>query len=131
MIDIDRFKDLNDAHGHLVGDAVLREVARRIQETVRTIDVVARYGGEEFVVLMPETDLAEAVLVAERVRRQRCRESRCRRRVTVSTTISLGVAEIDEAVRQFRRGAQVLRPGAVCSQGGGQEPGGSLSGRGG
>ena len=78
MIDIDRFKDLNDAYGHLTGDAVLREIARRIEGTVRTIDVVARYGGEEFVVLMPETDLAEAVLVAERVRTALPRVSRCR-----------------------------------------------------
>ena len=79
MIDIDRFKNLNDAYGHLVGDAVLREVARRLQETVRTIDTLARYGGEEFVVLMPETDLAEALLVAERVRQSVAEPSRGRR----------------------------------------------------
>ena len=76
MIDIDHFKQLNDTHGHFVGDAVLREVARRIQEAVRTIDVVARYGGEEFAVLMPETDLAEAQEVAVRVCRRVAETSR-------------------------------------------------------
>jgi diguanylate cyclase (GGDEF)-like protein len=96
MIDIDQFKKLNDAYGHLVGDAVLREVARRLQETVRTIDTLARYGGEEFVVLMPETDLAEALLVAERVRQSVAEPPVVDNGVTVSTTISLGVAELDE-----------------------------------
>ena len=128
MIDIDRFKNLNDAYGHLVGDAVLREVARRIQETVRTIDVVARYGGEEFVVLMPETDLAEAVLVAERVRQKRCREPRGRRSGDGVHDHQPGRCRDQRTVRLFRRGAQVLRPGAVCSQSGRQESGGSLSG---
>jgi diguanylate cyclase (GGDEF)-like protein len=101
MIDIDQFKILNDTYGHLVGDAVLREIARRIQETVRTIDIVARYGGEEFVVLMPETDLAEAVLVAERVRRSVAESPVVVERVTVSTTISLGVAEIGDQCAGF------------------------------
>ena len=96
MIDIDHFKKLNDTYGHSVGDAVLREVARRFQEAVRTIDVVARYGGEEFVVLMPETDLAEALKVAERVRRCVVECPVYNDGVTVFTTISLGVAEIDE-----------------------------------
>jgi two-component system cell cycle response regulator len=75
---------------------VLREVARRLQETVRTIDTLARYGGEEFVVLMPETDLAEALLVAERVRQSVAEPPVVDNGVTVSTTISLGVAELDE-----------------------------------
>jgi len=96
MIDIDRFKKLNDTYGHLVGDAVLREVARRIQETVRTIDTLARYGGEEFAVLMPETDLTEALLVAERVRRRVAVGIAIDDGTTVSTTISVGVAQIDE-----------------------------------
>jgi len=96
MIDIDQFKKLNDSYGHLVGDAVLREVARRLQETVRTIDTLARYGGEEFVVLMPETDLAEALLVAERVRQSVAEPPVVDNGVTVSTTISVGVAEINE-----------------------------------
>lgn len=96
MIDIDRFKDLNDAHGHLAGDAVLREVAQRVKDTVRAIDAVARYGGEEFVVLMPETDLAEALLVAERVCRRVGAGPVVEAGVAMATTVSVGVGEINE-----------------------------------
>jgi two-component system, cell cycle response regulator len=69
MLDIDYFKRVNDAHGHAAGDAVLREVAARIARHVRAFDLVARYGGEEFVVVMPETQLAVAAMVAERLRK--------------------------------------------------------------
>ncbi len=68
MVDIDYFKRVNDNHGHASGDAVLREVASRIARHVRSFDLVARYGGEEFVVVMPETQLAVAAMVAERLR---------------------------------------------------------------
>jgi len=69
MLDIDFFKRVNDTHGHAAGDAVLREVASRIARHVRGFDLVARYGGEEFVVVMPETQLAVAAMVAERLRK--------------------------------------------------------------
>ena len=68
MVDLDNFKQVNDNHGHLVGDDVLREVAMQLQHAVRTMDVVARYGGEEFVVVLPETSLAGATIFAERIR---------------------------------------------------------------
>jgi two-component system cell cycle response regulator len=68
MLDIDYFKRVNDTYGHAAGDAVLREVAGRVARHVRGFDLVARYGGEEFVVVMPETDLAVASMVAERLR---------------------------------------------------------------
>lgn len=68
LLDIDHFKSVNDRHGHLVGDAVLVEVARVIQRAIRDTDLVARYGGEEFAVLLPRTHLAGAITVAERVR---------------------------------------------------------------
>jgi two-component system, cell cycle response regulator len=69
MIDIDRFKGVNDAHGHQRGDEVLVELTRRILGSVRTqIDVLARYGGEEFVIVLPETPPAGARVVAEKVR---------------------------------------------------------------
>ena len=68
MIDIDRFKALNDEHGHLVGDDVLRAVAGAIAAAVREDDVPARYGGEEFAVLLRNPTLDVAVDVGERVR---------------------------------------------------------------
>ncbi|KJJ85595.1 GAF sensor-containing diguanylate cyclase [Candidatus Omnitrophus magneticus] len=69
MIDIDHFKMCNDKYGHLVGDAVLKEVAERLKMSVREVDMIARYGGEEFCVLLPDTTKELAVTVAERLRR--------------------------------------------------------------
>lgn len=68
MIDIDNFKKRNDTYGHLVGDVILKEIARILKESVREIDLVSRYGGEEFSILLPETDRTGAKLVAERIR---------------------------------------------------------------
>lgn len=92
MIDIDYFKKINDNYGHLVGDAVLREVARIIRENLREIDFLARFGGEEFSVILPETDKASAIMVAERIS---SRVSQERIKVfdeTLSVNISVGVA---------------------------------------
>lgn len=69
MVDLDWFKQVNDTYGHLVGDVVLREVARRIRSSVREIDWVGRYGGEEFGVALPESSPELAVQIAERIRR--------------------------------------------------------------
>ncbi|MBV8931817.1 MAG: GGDEF domain-containing protein [Kutzneria sp.] len=69
MIDIDHFKRVNDTHGHLVGDTVLKHVAGTLENTVRKHDSVGRFGGEEFVVLLPATTHTEVVMIAERVRR--------------------------------------------------------------
>jgi two-component system, cell cycle response regulator len=68
LFDIDHFKRVNDRYGHAAGDEVLRQIARRAQDSVRTVDLVARLGGEEFAVVMPETDLAIATAVADRLR---------------------------------------------------------------
>ncbi len=68
MLDLDFFKAINDSHGHPVGDEVLAETARRLQENLRTVDMVARYGGEEFVVVMPDANIKEATAAAERLR---------------------------------------------------------------
>jgi two-component system cell cycle response regulator len=69
MIDIDHFKKVNDAHGHPVGDAVLREVAGLLRETLRAVDALGRYGGEEFIVILPHTRREETLATAERLRR--------------------------------------------------------------
>ena len=70
MLDIDYFKSINDTHGHDAGDDVLREFAMRMRKSIRGIDLACRYGGEEFVIVMPETDMAVATIVAERLRRR-------------------------------------------------------------
>jgi diguanylate cyclase (GGDEF)-like protein len=66
ILDLDQFKSVNDRHGHLVGDTVLREAARIVSEGLRREDLLARYGGEEFVMLLPDTDIEGARAVAER-----------------------------------------------------------------
>ena len=68
MLDIDHFKRVNDTWGHAAGDAVLKELAQRVEAQVRASDVAARYGGEEFVVLLPDTNVAAAEKLAERIR---------------------------------------------------------------
>lgn len=68
MLDVDDFKQVNDTHGHLQGDIILREIAACMRASVRTNDIVARYGGEEFIVIQPETELTGAQSEAERLR---------------------------------------------------------------
>ncbi|MBB5954073.1 diguanylate cyclase (GGDEF)-like protein [Saccharothrix tamanrassetensis] len=70
MIDVDHFKDINDTHGHQIGDAVLRRIAAALAGVVRRGDAVGRFGGEEFAVLLPSTKREEALTIAERMRRQ-------------------------------------------------------------
>ena len=70
ILDIDYFKSINDNYGHDAGDDVLREFATRVRKSIRGIDLACRHGGEEFVIVMPETDMAVAAVVAERIRRR-------------------------------------------------------------
>jgi len=92
MGDIDFFKACNDTYGHLVGDAVLKEIARLIKETVREVDLVARYGGEEFGVILPETKKDGGVRVAERIRRKIEEHVFRAYDETLKITISIGVS---------------------------------------
>ncbi len=70
ILDIDFFKKINDTHGHPVGDKILQELPRIIEDNIRTADIAYRYGGEEFVVLLPDADLAKARNIAERIREE-------------------------------------------------------------
>jgi diguanylate cyclase (GGDEF)-like protein len=97
LVDIDYFKQVNDQHGHLAGDAMLKALAAAIQGSIRTIDIAARYGGEEITVILPETPLAGAQVVAERIR-----VNVAGLRLTspsglpFSCTVSIGVAVVPE-----------------------------------
>ena len=68
-VDLDHFKRVNDTYGHLGGDAVLREIGKRLIENLRQTDFVGRYGGEEFVVILPETTLNDSLPIAENLRK--------------------------------------------------------------
>lgn len=95
MIDVDRFKQINDTHGHAAGDEVLVELALRIESEVRASDIAARYGGEEFVVLLPNTDAGAGVLLAERIRRSiSATPIELRYDGSVTITASVGIASV-------------------------------------
>jgi two-component system, cell cycle response regulator len=99
LFDIDHFKHVNDTWGHAAGDDVLREIALRTMDSLRSSDLVARFGGEEFLVVMPETSLAVATAVAERLRLKIAREPFMLRSAgeKVPLTISVGVTSTEES----------------------------------
>ncbi len=114
QLDIDYFKSINDTYGHDAGDDVLRDFALRIKRSIRGIDLACRSGGEEFVIVMPETDLAVAAMVAERLRRRIAAEpfviSQGQR--SISVTLSIGIAALrgsdDTAASLIKRADQAL-----------------------
>ncbi len=94
MADIDHFKSINDEHGHLAGDSILREVAKSISTSLRGYDSVGRYGGEEFLIVAPGCGLPEASHLAERLRQRLKKASVEAAHVSVSITVSFGVADV-------------------------------------
>jgi two-component system cell cycle response regulator len=114
VLDIDYFKSINDTYGHDAGDDVLREFALRVRKSIRGIDLACRYGGEEFVVVMPETDMAVAATVAERLRRRIASEAFAVEEGAraIDVTISVGIAALegtgDTAARLMKRADQAL-----------------------
>lgn len=92
LLDLDAFKAINDTHGHLVGDAVLVEVAQRLETSTREVDTVARFGGEEFVLLLPQTDVVGALQAAEKVRAAVAARPVETDAGALSVTLSAGVA---------------------------------------
>jgi diguanylate cyclase (GGDEF)-like protein len=111
MLDIDRFKTVNDRYGHDAGDVVLRKLAGLIRAVVRAEDIVARYGGEEFCVLLPEIPLPDAEQVAERLRLT-IREHLLPEEAGVSRiTVSVGMAFLlpdEEGTELFTRADQAM-----------------------
>jgi two-component system cell cycle response regulator len=114
VLDIDYFKSINDNHGHDAGDDVLREFALRIKRSIRGIDLACRFGGEEFVVVMPETDIAVAAMVAERLRRRIAADPFAINAGgnSIPVTISIGIAALrgaeDNAASVLKRADQAL-----------------------
>jgi two-component system cell cycle response regulator len=96
VADLDRFKQVNDRHGHAAGDDVLREAARRMKSVLREHDGLGRWGGEEFVILLPRTTRADALLIAERVRAAVADGPIVAGDLSLPITLSLGVATTAE-----------------------------------
>ena len=94
MLDVDHFKRVNDLHGHLAGDLMLREIARAAAETLRHADFLGRFGGEEFILFLPHTDTLGALDVAERIRERVAAIKLEWRGQQINTTVSLGVATL-------------------------------------
>lgn len=94
MIDLDFFKKVNDTYGHAVGDEVLKCAAKLFRQSARSTDLVARYGGEEFAVMMPETDLEDAAVFAEKIRSIIESTSFDTAAGSIPVTVSIGVASV-------------------------------------
>ena len=92
MLDIDDFKKINDTYGHLVGDVVLKDIGRIIEENIREIDLACRYGGEEFAAMLPETSKENAFVVAERIRKRAAEHVFRAYDERLNLTVSIGVA---------------------------------------
>jgi diguanylate cyclase (GGDEF)-like protein len=99
LVDIDHFKRVNDTWGHEAGDAVLRQVARILQDGVRSVDICVRYGGEEIALLLAQTDSEHAVEVAERLRGRIAAQPLKHRGAEIAVTASFGVATYPETVK--------------------------------
>lgn len=95
MIDVDFFKQVNDSKGHQQGDRVLKQCAAILQDALRLTDIVARWGGEEFIVLLPDTDLTEAIKIAERLRLLTENDHILNKLTGTGLTISAGLAVFD------------------------------------
>jgi two-component system cell cycle response regulator len=99
MFDLDHFKRINDTYGHIAGDYVLREVSSLVRARIRRDEVFARYGGEEFAVLLPETDLAGAVRLAEEVRALVASHTFDFEHERIPVTVSVGAAQLQDNLR--------------------------------
>lgn len=102
FIDVDDFGSVNKLYGHLTGDEALKAITRLIRQNIRQTDVVARWGGEEFVVLLPETDVKSAMVLAERIRLVIAQHTVHESGWTIQLTISTGVSGIPGSAQSAR-----------------------------
>ncbi|MFH2140442.1 MAG: GGDEF domain-containing protein [Pseudomonadota bacterium] len=111
VLDIDYFKRVNDSYGHLVGDAALKSLADIMQHNLRPHDLLVRYGGEEFAILLPDTSLADARAIAERLRKMVAANEVVSHGVAFKITVSSGIASIgnvDEMETSFAQADEAL-----------------------
>jgi diguanylate cyclase len=111
LLDIDNFKQLNDTHGHKVGDDALVYLVESVKDTTRPEDVVSRYGGEEFVILLPNTSLEEAVQILSRIRRNLTKKFFLHENKRLLITFSAGVAQLRAGESQesvFKRADEAM-----------------------
>ncbi|MNQ56342.1 Response regulator PleD [compost metagenome] len=94
LLDLDNFKDLNDSHGHLAGDEVLRGFANKLRDNLRQSDIICRWGGEEFILLLKDTSPEQARLLAEKIRQQTAQGSFSYKGASLHITTSIGLAEL-------------------------------------
>ena len=130
MIDIDRFKSINDGYGHLAGDNALKEIAHRVEAQIRSMDTAARFGGDELAILLPEATAAEAAHLAERIREVVAARAVRPHRADRTQLDGVGRRGVDHAgtPRNGLEGgcrpiAGRCRCGAVSGQGAGAKPG--------
>ena len=93
VADIDNLKQINDTYGHRAGDKVIKEISQRIRDCIRQIDVAARYGGDEYAIILPNTELSDAVVVCERIVHVVARSPVVWQRTEIPLSISIGVGE--------------------------------------
>jgi diguanylate cyclase (GGDEF)-like protein len=101
MLDIDHFKEINDAYGHGMGDQIICSIANICRSLFRSIDIVGRYGGEEFSILLPETSISTAREVAERLRKSISSMSFTLNKISISVTVSIGIASLSSGCKSI------------------------------
>lgn len=101
LLDIDKFKNINDTYGHAAGDQVLKKVATALNDVIREGDVLARWGGEEFAIMMPQTSLDQALNMAERIRSNISNLQVINENTVIKTTVSIGVAQRDDSTESI------------------------------
>ena len=97
ILDLDNFKRVNDSYGHIVGDAVLKGIAKTIKEVIRDVDIVARYGGEEIAIIAPNSNIDQAIILAQRVREKIEHNDiaiECSTIQSIKVTVSIGVSTL-------------------------------------
>jgi two-component system, cell cycle response regulator len=121
VVDLDHFKQVNDGHGHLAGDAVLREAARRMQNSIRQYDAIGRYGGEEFLILLPGCGEADSYSQADRLRKQLALTEMSVNDTSIRVTASFGVTsalpgDVVTAEELIRKADEALYVAKKCGR---------------